>query len=33
MIIIPLPSPDCETDWNYNQHGQDWKCRCDDGLE
>jgi hypothetical protein len=21
LMIIPLPSPDCATDWNYNFHG------------
>jgi len=20
-MIIPLPSPDCAVDWNYNMHG------------
>ena len=32
-MIIPLPSPDCATDWNYNFHGMDWVCRCNEGLE
>ena len=33
MILIPLPSPDCAKDWNYNEHGEDWKCRCNEGFE
>jgi hypothetical protein len=33
LIIIPLPSPNCATDWNYNEHGADWKCRCNEGRE
>ncbi len=32
-MIIPLPSPDCVTDWNYNFHGMDWVCKCNEGLE
>lgn len=33
MIIVPLPSPDCNTDWNYNEHGANWQCRCPVGRE
>jgi len=33
VMIVPLPSPDCATDWNYDQHGADWVCRCNEGLE
>ena len=33
LMIIPLPSPDCETDWNYNFHGDDWVCKCNEGHE
>jgi hypothetical protein len=33
LMIIPLPSPNCETDWNYNFHGMDWVCKCNEGLE
>ena len=32
-MIIPLPSPDCATDWNYNFHGMDLIFRCNEGLE
>ena len=32
-MIIPLPSPDCVTDWNYNFHGMDWVCKCNEGRE
>ena len=24
---------DCKTDWDYNFHGSDWKCRCNHGFE
>lgn len=33
LLIIPLPSPDCARDWNYNFHGANWVCRCNEGLE
>jgi hypothetical protein len=33
IIIIPLPSPDCAKDWNYNSHGKNWVCRCNEGTE
>lgn len=33
LIIIPLPSPNCATDWNYNEHGSNWQCRCPEGRE
>jgi len=33
LMIIPLPSPNCESDWNYNFHGMDWVCKCNEGLE
>lgn len=32
-MIVPLPAPNCQTDWNYNEHGNDWVCRCNEGLE
>lgn len=28
IIIIPLPSPVCNEDWNYQQNGRDWQCDC-----
>ena len=30
-MIVPLPSPDCSKDWNYNFHGMDWVCKCNEG--
>jgi hypothetical protein len=33
VIIIPLPSPDCRKDWNYNAHGKNWVCKCQVGLD
>lgn len=32
-MIVPLPSPNCATDWNYNFHGMDWVCKCNEGME
>lgn len=32
-MIVPLPAPNCATDWNYDIHGDDWVCRCNEGLE
>lgn len=29
--ILPMPSPWCNVDWNYNNLGTDWQCRCFDG--
>ena len=33
ILIIPLPSPYCDENWNYNQHGMDWKCMCIEGHQ
>jgi len=33
LLIIPLPSPDCARDWNYNFHGSNWVCKCNEGRE
>ena len=30
-MIVPLASPDCAVDWNYNFHGMDWVCKCNEG--
>jgi hypothetical protein len=32
-IIIPVESPNCKYDWNYNIHGQNWVCNCNEGRE
>lgn len=32
-IIIPLPSKTCNHNWNYNSHGDDWECKCQEGKE
>jgi len=29
--ILPMPSPWCNENWNYNSLGSDWQCRCWDG--
>jgi hypothetical protein len=33
LWIVPVNSDDCATDWNYNMHGMDWVCRCNEGQE
>lgn len=33
MILIPLPSPVCNEDWNYGSHGTNWNCKCTEGFE
>lgn len=30
IYMLPLPSPICRVDFNYNLHGEDWKCGCND---
>ncbi len=30
---MAIPAPDCLTEWNYNHHGSDWQCRCNEGYE
>ena len=31
IILIPLPSPKCNEDWNFNLKGSDWNCECSEG--
>jgi carbonic anhydrase len=33
IIMVPLPSPTCNQDWNYDQNGDDWECTCQEGKE
>ena len=33
IIIIPLPSPQCNDHWNYFRHGSDWECTCKEGKQ
>lgn len=33
MIVIPIPASNCNQDWNYQNHGDDWKCDCSEGKE
>jgi len=33
IVIIPLPSPHCNENWNYQQRGDDWECECIEGVE
>jgi len=30
-ILIPLAREMCNENWNYGQHGRDWKCLCNEG--
>lgn len=32
-VVIPLPSRDCNENWNYNSNGKDWECICKEGFE
>jgi len=31
-IFIPLPSKNCNDNWNYINHGDDWECLCKEGI-
>jgi carbonic anhydrase len=33
VIIIPIPSPQCNENWNYQHLGRDWNCDCNEGKE
>lgn len=33
LIIIPLPSKVCNSNWDYNKHGENWECNCQEGKE
>jgi len=33
IIMVPLPSPTCNEDWNYKKNGMDWECDCKEGME
>lgn len=33
IIIIPLPSRQCNEKWNYQKDGDDWECDCAEGKE
>lgn len=33
IIVIPLPSKECNQGWNYASHGRDWQCGCAEGFE
>ena len=32
ILLIPLPSPYCNENWNYTAHGTDWNCKCSEGF-
>ena len=31
IILIPLSSPKCNENWDYNSKGSDWNCECSEG--
>ena len=33
IILIPLPSKQCNEEWDYSNKGQDWNCECSEGKE
>ena len=33
MIVIPLPSKDCNAKWDFASKGKNWECLCSDGPE
>jgi len=33
IIIIPIPSRQCNQNWNYQKDGEDWECDCAQGKE
>jgi hypothetical protein len=33
ILIMPLASPNCESDWNYAKKGKNWQCHCSIGKE
>lgn len=33
VIVIPLPSKQCNEGWNYQNNGDDWECECQEGIE
>ena len=33
IIVIPLPSKDCNENWDYTTKGKNWECLCSEGVE
>lgn len=33
IIILPLPSRECNENWDYNQLGANWECDCAEGQQ
>lgn len=31
IILVPLPSPICNHNFNYREKGADWNCKCSEG--
>jgi len=31
IYLMPLPSPICNENWNYDKKGLDWNCKCMEG--
>lgn len=33
IIMVPLASPTCNENWDYQRSGDDWECDCKEGVE
>lgn len=33
IVLVPLPSPNCNEKWDYKQLGEDWNCICKQGND
>ena len=31
MYVVSTPSPYCNDGWDYQEHGEDWQCLCQEG--
>lgn len=33
VIVVPIPAKECNANWNYDLHGNDFECICKEGIE
>ena len=33
LVLLPFPTNRCNQNWSYLQKGNDWQCKCNDGLK
>jgi len=33
VLIYQLPSPYCNDPWDYKMHGDNWQCKCAEGMK